>query len=183
MNDFAMRHLMLDLETGGTVPGCAIRSIGAVFFDFDGREPGPSYYANISRESCDVLGLITEVETENWWKDHPEAEALLAEDQQALPAALLRFMMFAEEHGTEELCVWSHGAGFDIPIIEAAMRECAITPPWKFRNCRDTRTLLWLAEERGLTIDIERRGLRHHALDDAWTMALRMIDIRKRLWT
>jgi hypothetical protein len=181
MNDFAMRHLMLDLETGGTFPGCAIRSIGAVFFNYDGRGLGAEYYENISRASCDVLGLITDVETENWWTEHPEAEAALADNQQPLPAALLRLSMFIEEHGTEDACVWSHGAGFDIPIIEAAMRECAIDIPWKFRNCRDTRTMLWLAERRGLTIEVERQGLRHQALDDAKTMALRMIEIDRRL--
>jgi hypothetical protein len=169
-------HIMLDLETAATVPGAAIRSIGAVAFEFRGRPLGPAHYANVSLESCDAIGLIIDPDTMAWWAEHPEAEAALADDQQSLPSALLRFAGFVEEHGTDEVCLWSHGAGFDLPIIEHAMRATGITVPWKFRNCRDTRTMLWLAEQRGFTIPVDRQGLRHQALDDAKTMALRMIE-------
>jgi hypothetical protein len=177
----AFPHIMLDLETGGTAPGCAIFSIGAVAFDFDGRSLGPTYYANITRDSCMVLGLVCEPATMAWWMEHPEAEAALADNQIPLDEALALFAEFIAQHGAAEVCVWSHGAGFDIPIIELAMRATGTVIPWKFRNARDTRTMLWLAEQRGIDVPVDRQGLRHQALDDAQTMTLRIIEIFQRL--
>jgi hypothetical protein len=174
-------HIMLDLETGGARPGCVIRSIGAVAFDFDGRPLGPSYYANIDGESCVAAGLTYDPLTMAWWGEQPEAEAALADKQLPIRSALEFFAAYIQATGTEEVCVWSHGAGFDIPITEAAMWATGISIPWKFRNARDTRTMLWLAERRGITVAVDRQGLRHQALDDAKTMALRIMAIYQRL--
>lgn len=70
-----MRHIMIDIETFGTRPGAAIRSIGAVVFGFpDGDNGHPfvarsgGFYANITRVSCEQVGLRVEPETEDWWR-------------------------------------------------------------------------------------------------------------------
>jgi len=174
---------MLDLETWGTGAGCAIRSIGAAFFDFDGQPLGPLYYDNVSWESCAAAGLTYDPATVAWWtQQDPAAEAALADNQLTLRAALEGLAAFVDQFGiAEEVMVWSHGATFDIPILEFAMRAVGVPIPWKFYNCRDTRTLIWLGEQRGITVEVERLGLRHHALDDARTAALRMIEIHRRL--
>ncbi len=61
-----MNHLMLDLETWGTAPGSALRSIGAVFFDLDGKT-GETFYRNIDKQSCLDAGLKIDPATVSWW--------------------------------------------------------------------------------------------------------------------
>jgi hypothetical protein len=134
-----MIHCMCDIESFGVRPGCAIRSIGAVMFDLNGTL-GATFYANVSRASCEGAGLHVDPQTEKWWSEQsPEARAALEPDQLALPQALTGFFRwFADQRGEK---VWSHGATFDIPIIEAAAHAVKLRAPWKFWNARDTRTL------------------------------------------
>ena len=175
---------MLDLETWGTSPGCAIASLGAVFFDFGGRPLGPSYYANISAESCAALGLSFDQRVIDWWgQQSEEAQAALDTDQLLITVVLDRFTEFVEANDEPELCVWSHGATFDIPITDAALRAAGRQTPWKYHNGRDTRTLIWLAEQLGIATEWPHTGLRHYALDDAKSRALQMIALRQRIVT
>lgn len=176
------RHLMLDLETLGTRPGCVIRSIGAVYFDFDGRPLGPTYYANIDTDSCLAVGLTIDPRVEAWWGEQsPEARAALDYDKVPIRDALDGFSLFVEDNGeTDLLSLWSHGASFDIPITEAAMVRTGSPMPWKFQNNRDTRTMIWLAEQLGHTVEPSAPALRHHALDDAKARAFQMMQLRRR---
>ena len=48
-------HAMLDLETWGTKPGSAIRSIGAALFTLDGNIGG-TFYCNVDEQSCLDIG-------------------------------------------------------------------------------------------------------------------------------
>ena len=71
-------HVMLDLETWGTRPGSALRSIGAVTFGLNATSVGARFYRNIDKESCLLAGLTVDTETVSWWlKQAPEAVAYL----------------------------------------------------------------------------------------------------------
>ena len=177
------RNLMLDLETWGTSPGCAIRSIGAVLFDFGNSNLGRSYYANVDEESCVALGLRIEPLVVAWWGEQsPESQAALDTDRLPISTALDGLLrLIAENEEPEELCVWSHGATFDIPITDYALRAANRRAPWKYQNGRDTRTLIWLGEQLGHTVAVPRIGIRHHALDDAKSRALQMIALLDRI--
>jgi hypothetical protein len=62
-------HVMLDLETWGTSPGSALRSVGAVTFSPYG-EPGfteAAFYANIDRHSCVLAGMTIDPAIVDWW--------------------------------------------------------------------------------------------------------------------
>ena len=61
--------------------------------------------------------------------------------------------------------VWSHGAIFDIVIIENICRKLQQAVTWKFWEVRDTRTLFDIAD---LTVNIEGK---HNALADAVAQA------------
>lgn len=182
MNSY--RNLMLDLETWGTRAGCAIRSIGAVFFDWD-KPLGPTYYANVDDESCVALGLTVDPVVVAWWGEQtPEAKTALDTNRMPITDALAGLLGFFEQSDEPgEVCVWSHGATFDIPITDYAMHEAGLRTPWKFQNNRDTRTLISLAGDLGITWEPERIGVRHHALDDAKTRALQMMELRRRVIT
>ena len=157
-------HLMIDLETWGTRPGCAIRSIGAISFEPLGTKQGGGFYANVSRESCEEAGLHVEPKTEAWWAEQSsEARARLESEQRPLKEVLEELQEKFARSGVEQ--IWSQGAGFDVPIWEAAAHALGLQVPWKFWNVRDTRTIYWAAD---LDIrSVPREGTHHDALEDA----------------
>lgn len=157
--------LMIDLETWGTSPGCAVRSIGAVTFDLgNDKHEEKSFYANISTRSCLYAGLRMERDTAEWWtRQSPEARAKLEENPEELPNVVQSFHGFVAKVGARY--IWAQGANFDPGIWEAVARAVNGRISWKFHCVRDTRTVYDLA--RLDTREVKREGVYHGALDDA----------------
>lgn len=155
---------MLDLETFGTQPGAALRSIGAVQFDLDGRT-GATFYRNITRESCVAAGLVVDPNTEAWWAapERATARKTLETDQRNLQDVVGDFWCWF--HQNDCVYPWGHGASFDPPLWEAACSAVKASAPWKFFNIRDTRTIYHVFNFE--TRNLRRRGVYHNALDDA----------------
>lgn len=137
----AGRHIMLDSETWGVRPGCAIRSIGLVGFDFTGAMHISRYW-NVDRASCERAGLHVDKGTAAYWAQQPAAaQAVFNHDQRALETAL-------SELSTEitsmpfVATIWADGSHFDIPILTAAYEAVGRKAPWKAPQIRDARTLL-----------------------------------------
>ena len=156
-------HVMVDLETFGLRPGCAIRSIGAVAFSFTHHNHF-KFDANVSRIDSERAGFKEEPATIKWWEEQPDA-VRLSFGTTALPVeeALIRFVNFFKESKAQY--IWSHGANFDLPILDFAFDKYSIKAPWNYGDTRDTRTIYWLGDvnSRDVTFD----GLRHTALADA----------------
>lgn len=158
------RHVMLDLETLGTRPGCVIRSVGACSFELETSVVGAGFYRNVTRESCEALGLHVDPKTEAWWaQQSDEARSHLEPDQRDIEDVVRE--LHNAFRGTGADCIWCHGATFDVPIWEAAAHLLCLQVPWKFFNVRDTRTLFDLAGFDTRTVG--REGTHHNALDDA----------------
>lgn len=178
-----MMHIMIDLETLGTTPGCPILSIGAVAFDQNGLQGVPFYSpARLPRDLSGASG-----DTLLWWLGQSEnARTQLVEEQRALntldvPGSLSAFSGWAHDvrSGQEDkkLCVWANGASFDLPIIEHALTNLDITVPWKFWEHRCFRTAKAL---RGANdVHPAFQGTAHTALDDARHQAECLIAIDK----
>jgi hypothetical protein len=163
--DAQLVDVMIDIETLGTTPGSAILSIGAVMFGPAGL--GEEFYAPILLTSCTAAGLRIEPDTVLWWMKQSDAAraAAFCDDAQHLIIVLAEFGDWLMKHGAER--PWCHGANFDAPLLDAAYRACGMTPPWKYWNVRDTRTLYELAD-----VKVNRaRGNHHNALDDARAQA------------
>lgn len=160
-------HVMLDLETWGTKPGCAIRSVGAVVFDPHTGGLMQEFYANISDISCEAWGLVKEPATEAWWGDQgTDAQSALLVDRRPLHDVLVDFSdWWVKAHGEQ---VYGMGANFDPPIIEAAFVACDIEIPWKFWNVRCARTILAMANRRPERVG---REVAHHSLHDSKAQA------------
>lgn len=161
-----MRDIMMDLETWGKKPGCALRSIGARQFDPYSDRIGESFYANITKESCLEAGLVLDASTEKWWSDQgAQAQDILLKDQKPLRDVLEDYCHWFEKLGG--MFTWSQGANFDQPIVEAACDAVGIGErdrPWKFWDSRCTRTAYGIASFNPRTI--RRKGIHHYALDD-----------------
>lgn len=159
-----MKHVMLDLETWGTRPGSALRSIGMVQFDPRFAGFGKEFYCNLEREDQIRLGATIDKSTEDWWaRQSKKAQDALEADQLPLKEAceLVR-KYFRETHVTH---VWAQGSNFDPVLLEASFGFAGVTVPWKFYNTRDTRTAYNIASLDTKTIP--RKGEHHNALEDA----------------
>jgi hypothetical protein len=161
-----MKDIMLDLETWGTRPGCALRSIGAVMFDPTSEILGEKFYVNIDRASCEHSGLHVSRDTEAWWeKQSATARDALLVNPRPLGEAVGTFTRFFNLNGAAR--VWSQGANFDEPLLSAVYDLLKVRAPWKFWDSRCTRTIYAAA---GLNFNREARasgGTHHNALDDA----------------
>lgn len=170
---------MIDLETMGTRAGCAIVALGAIKFD-DYSETSRPFYAAISLTSNQAYGLKFDASTIEWWlKQSKEAQAALLEAPNDIKDVLTHFADYLGDFET----IWSHGATFDLPILEMAYAQVLKRKaPWGYMQARDTRTLFALA---GLHKIDRTAGVKHNALDDATAQAkavqqcLRMVSVAK----
>ncbi len=177
--------IMVDLETLGSGPGCAILSIGAVAFDPASGFIGATLHSLVSTRSCRALGLREEPETLQWWsRQSPEARRLLLQaqhpDAAPLAVALDSFARFIRSHGgRDRVRVWGNGADFDNAILAHLYRVTDERPPWAFWNSRCFRTFKNIAG--GKDLEPTREGTHHNALDDARHQAIWACRIHARM--
>jgi len=172
--------LMIDIETMGNTPGCAILSIGAVFIK-DGNL-AEEFYQKIDLESCMDVGLKMDASTVLWWmKQSDEARAHITDDEGLeLGVVLHMFLKWINTcmESATELNVWGNGASFDVVLMEEAFRKTHINIPWEFWGHRCFRTLKNLCPSVPKPVFT---GTKHHALDDAKWQALHMIAILEHI--
>jgi hypothetical protein len=162
-------NIMKDLETWGTTPGSAIRSIGAVAFDPFGDGHMAEFYRNIDDQSCLDAGLTIDPDTYKWWMQQGDtAQRVLLKNPMPLKQVGEEFHAWFQRN--KGMWVWAHGPSFDVVIWEAAMRAVGLKCPWKFWDVRCTRTIYEAGRLNHHTV--KRRGVHHFALDDAKHQAL-----------
>ena len=169
------RHLMFDLETMATSPRAVILTLGAVIFDPYTDEIFKELYMRIDTDQQSELGREINDETLDWWgKQDPEImlEAFSDEDRIPLADAMDKFHKFA--WGCDK--VWSHGAVFDIIIVEDLLRQMGRNAPWQFWNCRDTRTIFDLGHDPEMP-----QSAKHNALEDAKRQAIGVQNVIRKL--
>jgi hypothetical protein len=157
--------IMIDLETLDVLPSATILTIGAVKFDpfgMDVEEPScEKLYIKVDLDSCDRIGCTVSQSTVEWWANQSKAAQEAAFDPNgrvSIEDAVQQLYKFC--WGAKR--VWSHGAGFDIIILEHIFRKVGKAIPWQFWEVRDTRTLF------DLGINPKRASITaHNALADA----------------
>lgn len=178
-----MPDVMMDLETLGTRPGCAILSIGAVAFDRYSGTLGAEFYTVVSRKSCLKHGLFEEASTLQWWeRQSEEARKVLAEaetSKNGLGGALIQLTGFLQKYGKKDLKVFGCGSDFDIAILAHCYATVKQPLPWQFWNSRCLRTLRDVAPPSHEPL--RKNGVAHSAIDDARNQAEEAIRIFKAL--
>ena len=158
-------HCMVDLETLGTLPGSVIVSIGAVAFQQS--EKIGLFYTNVSIKSCLNAGMVVDAGAIKFWMTVATQETRddLFREPRGLKEALHEFNDFWRRN--ECNWIWSHGAGFDVPLLDVAYDLAGYGDfrPWAFRNARDTRTIYSLLPFGKPTMPLQSR--KHNALADA----------------
>lgn len=157
-------HVMIDLETMGTVPGSAIVSIGAVIFDPRYNAiTKQTFYAELDYLAQQYDDFALDPNTMAWWEEQsPKArEALLGlDDLKEQLGELSKWL-------PSDCKVWGNGATFDISMLEHAYRVYKLPIPWKFWNVRDCRTIKDMFESSRGGLSNKMGGTKHNALDDA----------------
>lgn len=172
-----MRHVMLDLETWGTEPGCDIRSIGAVVFHPDNGTIARSaaFYRNVDGGE-EIRGLKRDPSTIEWWEGQSAEARAAFTDPVDLHEGLRDFSEWYAALGEPaEITFWCNGPHFDEVILKACYNACNLPVPWHYRAPRDFRTEM---EGAGWP-DVEFMGTAHNALDDAIHQARCVIRARQ----
>lgn len=166
---------MVDLETLATTPNAAILTIGAVTFDPNSTRIYDEFYRRIEIESLDALDTYIDDGTLEWWSKQDQVaqdEAFDPEGREPIQNVLEDFYKFCM--GSSKF--WSHGATFDIVILEYYFRKINKPFPWNFWDVRDTRTIFDL----GLDPEMPQAN-KHNALEDAKRQAIGVQNMFKKL--
>jgi len=169
------KHLMVDLETLATTPNAAILTIGAVTFDPNSTRIYDEFYRRIEIESLDALDVYIDDSTLEWWSKQDQTaqdEAFDPEGREPIQNVLEDFYKFCM--GSNRF--WSHGAAFDIVILEYYFRKINKPFPWNFWDVRDTRTIFDL----GMDPEMPQTN-KHNALEDAKRQAIGVQNMFKKL--
>lgn len=154
-------HLMIDIETGGTNPGCAIFSIGACAFN--PYTPGSihsQFYIEISHSSNQELNLAFDPNTMDWWQEKAPNGPTHIKD------ALQQLLIWISNHPST--AHWANSPSFDYVILKTALGKLNKSWPLKYTQERDLRTLRALA----FPSDPPHLNNSHNALQDAVRQAL-----------
>lgn len=168
-----MNHIMLDLETLGTKPGCIVLSIGAA--EFSPAGVGRTFYTVLSTAEQAALGLVEDPDTVEWWKGQSEeARRVFREEQQPLSEALAMFEVFCSSIGSPGLLrMWGNGADFDNPILREVFTAAKRKAPWGTYNNRCYRTLKNMLKSSKQP----RPEIPHHAMYDAKAQAAHAVHV------
>lgn len=157
--------VMIDIETLGVSPGCAILSIGACSV----LNPTKTFYVVCSDPlEC---GLFASSATLRWWlMQSEEARGAIACGAEPTRTALTQFKQWLQASFAAPR-VWSYGAAFDLPIIQAAGRALCgwEEAPWHYRKAMCLRTLFELFDRPTAAPSPHSE---HNALADAQYQAL-----------
>jgi len=169
------RHLMVDMETMAVSPNAVVLSLGAVHFNPWGNGYGDKIYFKINLDDQDALGREIDPSTLEWWGRQDPAimeEAFSEEGRISLVDAMDQFHKFA--WGCDAF--WSHGATFDLVILENIYRQLGKPLPWNYWQLRDTRTLFDLGYDPDMP-----QGSKHDALQDAIRQSVGVQNIYAKL--
>ena len=141
MKDY--KDIMIDIETTSTKYNACIVSIGVVAFNvYDSKLKQKELEIFVDKDSCDKLNLHTSQETMDWWSSQDEnIRKKIFESQPRLDIkdALIALTNFCNSFNARRY--WCHGINFDPIVLENAYEKCELTPPWKFFQLRDSRTI------------------------------------------
>ena len=162
-------HAMIDLETLGTAPDCAVLTIGGVKFNPNViSEPYQPFYYRFEVDEQLEKGRTVLDSTLEWWgqqADDVREEALGDADRTPVLEVLQALNKWCVGVDT----IWCQGPAFDIVILESMFKEYNHHIPWPFWKIRDSRTLFGIMPvDPRKAIDFAA----HNALEDCKVQAL-----------
>jgi hypothetical protein len=169
------QHLMVDLETLDTRTSATILTLGAVRFDPYSDAPMKELYLRVDIDSQDKLGCTVSDDTLKWWNQQDTSimeEAFDPRNRIPINEVMNQFHALAWNCDA----FWSHGATFDLMILQNIYDKLERAYPWNFWQMRDTRTLFDIGFDPEMP-----QGSKHNALEDAKRQAIGVRNVYKKL--
>jgi exodeoxyribonuclease VIII len=168
------QHLMVDLETLDTKTSATILTLGAVRFDPWTNAPMKELYLRVDIDSQDRLGCTVSDDTIKWWgQQNTEVKEEAFNPLNRVPIHEVMNQFHALAWGCSHF--WSHGATFDLMILQNIYDKLERAYPWNFWEMRDTRTLFELADPDMPT------DSKHNALEDAKRQAIGVRNVYRKI--
>ncbi len=162
-------HIMLDIETLGTKPGCKLLSIGATTM----FTRAPTHFTlRASVKSQDFYELAEDPVTLLWWgTKSQDAQDDAFGGVVDIKSVLIQFYDWLSYLGYTQtggkLYVWAKSPSFDCSILRDISERVGLEVPWSFRNELDVRTIAAIFP----LINVDPTGVKHSALADAINQA------------
>lgn len=159
---------MVDIEKLGV-----IASIGAV--EFDGTGDYKTFYRVIDQTSALLAGLPVDYSTVQFWNNQTQdavAPLLNSQAKVSLSDALTGFANFVQGN----TWLWAKGPDYDCVELRHCYDACGMKIPWRYKNTRDVRTVMALAN-----IEPVEAKLKHDALSDAIAQAETVVNAYRKL--
>lgn len=166
---------MVDLETLDVKSTATVLTLGAVRFDPYSDTPMRELYLRVDIDSQDKLGCTVDDNTLDWWKKQDVSvmeEAFNPRDRIPIHEVINQFHALAWNCDA----FWSHGATFDLMILQNLYDRLGRAYPWQYWQMRDTRTLFDIGYDPEMPQD-----QKHNALEDAKRQAVGVRNIYKKL--
>jgi len=181
-----MLEMMIDLETLDTTPRAIVLSIGAVVWktyahgDILAWAPVSRFMRVLNIQRQVDLGRTLSQSTLLWWQQQDptaRAEAFNPVRQSILPV-LIDFDDFIAKfdddgaHG-EINAFWASPATFDFPIWEDLTRQFRRSPPWRYNQVYDVRSVVREASYSASGHKFDSPGIPHTPIYDCeWQIDL-----------
>ena len=161
--------ISIDLETLATKPGAIILTIGACAFNRAGGDIGPVLHVKLDVIAQQNAGMSMDWDTIAWWfRQSEEARYALLEGEKMLPSAACKELTDFHQANVEKGGkTWANSPSFDLVLLEHLYSKARMTPPWKFWDQADIRTLKLLYP----TIPVPSPRVAHRADHDAIAQA------------
>jgi hypothetical protein len=157
-------HVMWDIESLDTRPSAIVLSVGAVCFDPNSDELGPSFHAILDLKTQAARGRTLSIDTIDWWNQQSiEARQVFAPAERIPVVDALHSLSFLLQ---EAEAVWGNGADFDNVIIGSLYESFDMRRAWSYGRNRCFRTVKSMALPKTYVAPV-RAGVHHNALDDA----------------
>lgn len=166
---------MVDLETLDVKSTATVLTLGAVRFDPYNDSPMKELYLRVDVDSQDKLGCTVDENTINWWKKQDVSvmeEAFNPRDRIPIHEVVNQFHSLAWNCDA----FWSHGATFDLMILQNLYDKLGRAYPWQYWQMRDTRTLFDIGYDAEMP-----QNSKHNALEDAKRQAIGVRNVYRKL--
>jgi len=173
-----MYHVMIDGESLGLAAGSVVADLAMVVFTADGQIVNKHDWF-IDIQSSLNAGLTISGDTLVWWMGQPDDARKHVFRlgggmvPQILPMVMTEVSMALQALG--DFCIWSNGAGFDLPMVRAMYYAVKMPVPWYHRNEMCYRTVLNMYGDPGLL----RSGIKHTGIADAMFQTRSLIAMAK----
>jgi hypothetical protein len=165
----------------GTRTNAAILQIAAVPFTLSDaptfrevRNPFNTYVKMDDRAAVDESTIL-------WWMRQSEQarQALVIGMDDAIPEKEALQKLTAAYNWQQVVGLWSNGAAFDIPILQAAYERHGLSAPWFFRAPRDMRTILAASRQKKWPTVNADDITPHNALDDCVLQIRQLLTVHR----